>query len=82
MLPRIFSAAGDLARQAAQGEFDRNFLKAAIQFGGIWSKLPAVAVDRLIFGVKALSVGATDNPLAPVSGLGREERREVRRLTQ
>jgi len=79
---RIFSAAGDLARQAAQGEFDRNFLKAAIQFGGIWAKLPAVWFDRLIFGVEALSVGATDNLLAPAVGLGREERREVRRLTQ
>lgn len=55
-------------QQAAQGEFDTAFRKAAINLAGSLFGLPAAQINRSWTGAEALSEGKTDNLAAAVLG--------------
>jgi hypothetical protein len=61
-----------LVQQAAQGEFDDSFRKAAFNAVGSWFGLPSAQVNRTWTGVQAVVEGKTDDPVetmaAPVFG--------------
>ena len=55
-------------KQAAQGEFDTSFRKAAINLLGDFTGLPSAQINRTITGTDALVHGKTENPAAVVLG--------------
>ena len=68
---RALTDLGKLTKQAAQGEFDDAFRKAAINVLGDLTGLPAAQINRTITGTQALAEGETDNPAAVVLGFQR-----------
>ena len=68
---RLIPDFGAFAKQAAQGEFDDAFRKAAINLAGDLFGLPAAQANRTITGAKALADGETSNPAALVFGFQR-----------
>jgi hypothetical protein len=65
---RLISDTSTMAKQAAQGEFDDQFRKAAVNLMGDLFALPAAQVNRTITGAQALADGKTSNPAALVFG--------------
>lgn len=65
---RMIADAGTFAKQAAQGQFDDAFRKAAINILGDVAGLPSAQINRTITGVKALKEGKTHNPMAVLMG--------------
>ncbi|MFN7341418.1 MAG: hypothetical protein ACK5VI_10110 [Opitutia bacterium] len=68
---RFISDAYRLVTQAAQGEFDDAFRKAAINVVGDLTGLPSAQTNRTITGIKALAEGETENPAAVIFGYQR-----------
>jgi hypothetical protein len=69
--PAGLRAVADTVRvlqQAAQGEFDDAFRKAAVDLVGDFTGLPGAQINRTITGAQALAEGKTDNPAAVVFG--------------
>ena len=65
---RIIGDATKFAQQAAQGEFDDGFRKAAVGLSGSLFGLPAAQINRTWTGVEALADDKTDNPGALMFG--------------
>jgi hypothetical protein len=55
-------------QQAAQGQFDDSFRKAAVNLLGDTLGIPSAQVNRTITGTKALAEGKTHNPAAVAFG--------------
>jgi hypothetical protein len=70
---RLFGDTYKFTVQAAQGELDDAFRKAAINLSGSLFGLPAAQINRTVTGIQALSEGETENPAAVVFGF-RERR--------
>lgn len=70
---RIVGDTFKFGQQAAQGEFDDAFRKAAVNLAGDALGLPAAQINRTITGTKALAEGKTSNPAAVAFGF--EEKR-------
>lgn len=69
---RVFSDSARFAQQAAQGEADDAFRKAAINLTGDLTGLPSAQTNRSITGAKALAEGETNNPAALVFGFSQQ----------
>ena len=65
---RIIGDATKFTQQAAQGEFDDGFRKAAVGMSGSLFGLPAAQINRTWTGVEALADDKTDNPAALMFG--------------
>jgi len=65
---RLFSELTKLGKQAAQGEIDEPFAKAALNTGGILFHLPTGQITKTVDGIVALTDGRTDNPGVLVGG--------------
>ena len=65
---RIIGDAAKFTQQAAQGEFDDGFRKAAVGLSGSLFGLPAAQINRTWTGVEALADDKTDNPAALMFG--------------
>lgn len=65
---RMATDAAKFGQQAAQGEFDDGFRKAAVGLSGSLFGLPAAQINRTWTGIKAINDDETDNPLAVVFG--------------
>ena len=65
---RIIGDATKFSQQAAQGEFDDGFRKAAVGLSGSLFGLPAAQINRTWTGVEALADDKTDNPAALAFG--------------
>jgi len=65
---RIIGDATKFTQQAAQGEFDDGFRKAAVGLSGSLFGLPAAQINRTWTGVEALADDKTDNPAALMFG--------------
>ncbi|MDR2093756.1 MAG: hypothetical protein LBP58_10690 [Azoarcus sp.] len=68
---RAISDAYKWSDQAAQGEFDRAFLRTSINLIGSATGLPAAQINRTASGIDALAEDETDNPLAVLLGYRR-----------
>lgn len=69
---RIIPDTGNLAKQAAQGQFDDGFRKAFVSLLGDLAGLPAVQINRTITGAGAMTEGKTANPAALVFGFQKQ----------
>jgi hypothetical protein len=65
---RFISEMQKFGQQAAQDEWDRAFLRAVVNVGGILFHLPSAQVNRTIDGIIALEEGETENPAAVIGG--------------
>ena len=65
---RIIGDATKFSQQAAQGEFDDGFRKAAVGLSGSLFGLPAAQINRTWTGVEAIADDKTDNPGALLFG--------------
>ena len=65
---RVVTDAQAAAKQAAQGEFDTAFRKAAVNLSGDVFGLPSAQINRTITGAEALTDGKTSNPAALLFG--------------
>ena len=65
---RIIGDATKFTQQAAQGDFDDGFRKAAVGMSGSLFGLPAAQINRTWTGVEALADDKTDNPAALMFG--------------
>jgi hypothetical protein len=65
---RIIGDATKFTQQAAQGDFDDGFRKAAVGLSGSLFGLPAAQINRTWTGVEALADDKTDNPAALAFG--------------
>ncbi|WP_186425097.1 hypothetical protein [Cupriavidus metallidurans] len=69
---RVIPDTGNLAKQAAQGQFDDGFRKAFVNLLGDLAGIPAVQINRTITGAEAMTEGKTANPAALVFGFQKQ----------
>lgn len=65
---RIVGDSAKFTQQAAQGDFDDGFRKAAVGLSGSLFGLPAAQINRTWTGIDALADDKTDNPAAVLFG--------------
>ena len=65
---RMISDIMNFGTQAAQGDMDTAFRKAAINLLGDFTGIPSAQINRTINGIDALVEGDTKNPAAVLLG--------------